>query len=187
MTKKTLNQLAALLLCCTAPILASCGDDDDTGKSKVTCDICSYEVLNSQCTIAGESYHCGTTYAQVMSNNKGTNLILQVHKDGGSVNIYDYRNIRLWISPASGPSLDDMTKGQTLDFTDGTDQISLYYNASMSSAVQTTYNKYVSGTVSCTAKSGTTTILTFKDVVLQHTSDGTKITINGTFVCDQYR
>lgn len=52
---------------------------------------------------------------------------------------------------------------------------------------QVTFDRYISGTVTCTKKNGTESVLTFKNVVLQNRKDDTKVTIDGTFVCDEYR
>ena len=165
----------------TALSLASCSsdDDDDFGGN---CEICSYHTLNSKCTINGQGFHCSTSMAQFLSNTRGSYLNIHIHQDDGGV--MDYHNIDLTISATTGPSIDDSKQGQSLQFDNGTDKIVYFYDKNYK---QVTYDKYISGTVTCTKKNGTETTLSFSNVVVQNEKDGTKVTINGTFVCDQYR
>lgn len=168
----------------TALSLASCSsdDDDDFGGN---CEICSYHTLNSKCTINGQGFHCSTSMAQFLSYARGSYLEIQVHQDNGGA--MDYHNIGLNISTTTGPSIDNIKEGQSLKFDNGTDKIMCWYTNYKDNYEEVTYSKYISGTVTCTKKNGTETTLSFSNVVVQNEKDGTKETINGTFICDQYR
>lgn len=162
---------------------ASCGGDDDFENA---CDLCSH-TINSKCTINNESFHTGTSMAQFLSNSRGSYLNIHLHKDGGDV--LDFHDIDLSISSTTGPTIDDLQVGESLQLSNGTDGIKYFYDTEQLSMnqKQVTYSKYVSGSITCTKKNGTETILTFKNVVLQNSKDNSQVTINGTFVCDQYR
>lgn len=168
----------------TALSLASCGgDDDDFGGN---CEICSYHTLNSKCTINGQGFHCSTSMAQFLGNTRGSYLNIHMHKDGGLLDISDSHNIDLTISASTGPSIDDIQVGQSLQL-DGNDRISYFYSTGVISLEHVDFDRYISGSVTCTSKNGSETTLTFKNVVLQNKKNDEKVTINGTFICDQFR
>lgn len=181
--KQLRNLLSFFLFCVLTISLASCGNDDLGGN----CEICSYTTLNSKCTVSGLSFHSGTSMAQFLSSKRGSYLNIHMHKDGGDV--LDFHNIDLTISAITGPSIDDIQVGQSLQFADGTDGIMYFYDTGGVSIhhEQVTFDRYISGTVTCTKKNGTESVLTFKNVVLQNRKDDTKVTIDGTFVCDEFR
>lgn len=117
---------------------------------------------------------------------------IYIHKDGGGLKPASYHNIDLTISPSTGPSIHYIQVGQSLQLSNGIDKIDYWYdtvdlfNIDFNKDTKVSYKQYISGTVTCTKKIGTETTLTFNNVVLKNSDNETKVTINGTFVCDEF-
>lgn len=183
---------AVLLILGGAAMVASCSKDDDndagdgTGDGITSCSICSYkESINSFLTVNGVRYHTGTSSTQYLGTERGSYMDTQLHKDNGGIALADYFNVVVNLSKQSGSSIDNVKVGQKLLLESGTDKMNAWVQTGVGE--YTRYEKYVSGSISCTAKSGTLTTLTFSDVVLENKSDNTRITINGALIYEEYK
>lgn len=179
------------LVCVTSFLSCDNDDDDSDGNNCLAC-LYSYHELNSKCTIDGESYHTGTSMAQFRGDTRGSFMNIYIHKDSGGLKPASYHNIDLTISPSTGPSIHYIQVGQSLQLSNGIDKIDYWYdtvdlfNIDFNKDTKVSYKQYISGTVTCTKKIGTETTLTFNNVVLRNSDNETKVTINGTFVCDEF-
>ena len=106
----------------------------------------------------------------------------QLHKDNGGIAVTDYFNVAVNLSKQSGSSIDNVTVGQKLLLESGTDKIQAWYSEDIGKEI--TYGKYISGSITCTAKSGSQVTLTLSDLVLENTKDNTRVTVSGSLVYD---
>lgn len=181
---------AALLLSGCAATLTSCsksGDNNDSGDGNgggtTTCLICSWrESLNSFCTINGVRYHTGTSSPQYLGTERGSYMDTELHKDNGTIAIADFYNVVINLSKASGSSINNVTVGQKLLLENGTDKVHVWFNEDIGK--QKTYDKYISGSITCTAKNGSLTTLTLSDIVLENKKDNSQVTVNGSLIYD---
>ena len=178
----TLFVVAGVAVLAVATMLSLCSKKDDF--EKVSCEFCSYlGTLNGRCSINGETFHAGTGGSQYLSETRGSYLDMQIHKDGGAFEDGDHRAIDLNLSGTTGPSINDLKVGQTIQLADGTDRMSLFWTKNYT---QVTYSKYVSGMVTCTAKNGKEITLTFTDLVLKNKKDDKdEVKINGYLVVSE--
>ena len=173
-------------------MLASCSKSDDNGSGDGTggditsCLICSYkESLNSFLIVNGVRYHTGTSSTQYLGTERGSYMDTQLHKDNGSIAVTDYFNVAVTLSKQSGSSIDNVTVGQKLLLESGIDKVQAWHSEDIGKEI--TYGKYISGSITCTAKSGTLTTLAFSDVVLENTKDNSQVTINGSLIYEEYK
>ncbi len=173
-----------LLLSCTATLSSCSKDDDDSGSgSETSCIYCAWrESLNSFCTINGVRYHTGTTSPQYLSTERGSYMTTELHKDNGTLAISDTYHVVINLSKSSGSSINNVTVGQKLLLENGTDKVQVWFNEDIGKEKH--YSKYISGSISCTAKSGSLVTLTLSDVVLENTSDNSRVSVNGSLIYD---
>ncbi len=182
---KHLSAAVLLLLSCTAT-LSSCSKDDDNDSGSVSETSCTYcawrESLNSFCTINGVRYHTGTTSPQYLGTERGSYMTTNLHKDNGTLAISDFYNVDINLSQSSGSSINNMTVGQKLLLENGTDKVQVRFCEDIGK--EKSHDKYISGSITCTAKSGSLVTLTLSDVVLENTSDNSRVTVNGYLIYD---
>ncbi len=184
-TFKHLSAAVLLLLSCTAT-LSSCSKDDDNDSgsgSETSCIYCAWrESLNSFCTINGARYHTGTTSPQYLGTERGSYMTTELHRDNGTVAISDFYHVVISLSKNSGSSINNVMVGQKLLLENGTDKVKVWFSEDI--VKEKHYDKYISGSISCTAKSGSLVTLTLSDVVLENTSDNSRVTVNGSLIYD---
>ncbi len=184
-TFKHLSAAVLLLLSCTAT-LSSCSKDDDNDSgsgSETSCIYCAWrESLNSFCTINGVRYHTGTSSPQYLGTERGSYMDTELHRDNGALAVSDYYNIVINLSKSSGSSINNVTVGQKLLLENETDKVQVWFNEDIGKEKH--YSKYISGSISCTAKSGSLVTLTLSDVVLENKSDNSRVTVNGSLIYD---
>lgn len=181
---------AALLILSSTVALTSCSKDDnnDSGDGNgdnngTTCLICYWrESLNSFCTINGVRFHTGTTSPQYLGTNRGSYMTTELHKDNGTMALADFYYVVINLSKTSGPSINDVKVGQKLLLENGTDKVQVWFKEDIGK--DKTYDEFVSGSISCTAKNGSLVTLTLSNVVLKNTKDNTQVTVNGYLIYD---
>ncbi len=177
---------ASLLLLSGVATFTSCGKDDDSESGDgggTSCVFCSWrDNLDSYCVINGERYHTGTSSPQYLGTDRGSYMTTELHKDGGTLALTDYRYIVINLSKASGSSVNNLAVGQKLLLESGKDKIHVWYNEDIGKEIS--YSDYIFGSITCTAKSGSLVTLTLSDLVLENTKDNTRVTVSGSLVYD---
>lgn len=171
-----------LLVLGSVVTLTSCSKDDDSDSfdgGTTSCIYCYWrDNLNSFCVINGVRYHTGTTSPQFLSTERGSYMTTELHKDNGTLVLTDLYNIEINLSKASGSSVNNLTVGQKLLLENGKDKVCAWYNEDVGKEVS--YHNYISGSVTCTAKSGSMVTLTLNDLVLENAKNSSRVTINGS-------
>ncbi len=191
MKKYLISIFAMSMAVCSLALTGCSSGDDETGDGTggggtTSCDYCyKKEPLNSFLVINGVRYHTGTSSTQYLGTERGSYMDTQLHRDNGAAALTDWYDVVVNLSKQSGSSIDNVTVGQKLLLENGTDKVHAWFQTGVGE--YTRYETYVSGSISCTAKSGTLTTLTFTDVVLKNKSDNTSITVNGSLVYEEYK
>ena len=86
------------------------------------------------------------------------------------------------LSKTSGSSINNVKVGQKLLLENGVDKVHVWFKEDIGKEI--TYGKYISGSITCTAKSGSLVTLTLSNIVLENTKDNSQVTINGSLVYD---
>ena len=179
---------ALLVLLSSAVTFTSCSKDDnndfeDGNGNGTTCQICAWrESLNSFLTVNGVRYHTGTSSTQYLGTERGSYMDTELHKDNGTIALADFYNVVINLSKTSGSSINNVKVGQKLLLENGVDKVHVWFKEDIGKEI--TYGKYISGSITCTAKSGSLVTLTLSNIVLENTKDNSQVTINGSLVYD---